>query len=463
MLCQRWSSQPSYIAPWKVAPSHRLTAMKRVVIMGAAGRDFHNFNVVYRNSPECQVVAFTAAQIPGIEGRTYPPELAGPKYPEGIPIFREEEMPRLVQDENADLVVLSYSDISNVEVVHKASIAMAAGADFQLLGPRSTMLRSKLPVVSVGAVRTGAGKSTVSRKITSVLRQHSRKVAVIRHPMPYGDLSKQISQRFASFQDLDKYECSIEEREEYEPHIENGFVVFAGVDYQRILNEAEEEAEVILWDGGNNDIPFIKPDIHFVVLDPLRPGDEITHYPSEVNVRLANVAIINKVNTAKEKNVQIVQSNIKTLNPQATIIRAASDMVLDRPELVKGKRVLVIEDGPTVTHGDMAYGVGFLAARQFHAAEIIDPRKSAVGIIEATYRKYPHLKEVLPTMGYGQQQIRDLEATIAKVDCDSIVIATPADIRRLIKFSKPTARVTYELREMTGPRIEDLLRSANII
>ncbi len=437
--------------------------MKRVIIMGAAGRDFHNFNVVYKNSPDYQVVAFTAAQIPGIEGRTYPRELAGAQYPDGIPIFREEDLARLIQEKKADLVVLSYSDLSNIDVVHKGSIAMAAGADFQLLGPRSTMLRSKLPVVSVGAVRTGAGKSTVSRKITSVLRKHGRRVAVIRHPMPYGDLSKEASQRFASFADLDKYDCSIEEREEYEPHIENGFVVFAGVDYQRILSEAEKEAEVILWDGGNNDIPFIKPDIHFVVLDPLRPGAEMTHYPSEVNVRLANIAIINKVNSAEEGNVEIVQSNVETLNPGATIIKAASDIVLDKPEFVKGKRVLVIEDGPTVTHGDMAYGVGYLAAKQFHAAEIVDPRKYAVGIMEATYRKYPHLREVLPTMGYGQQQVRDLEATIAKVDCDSIIIATPADVRRLIKFQRPTARVSYELRELTKPSVEDTLRSARII
>jgi len=437
--------------------------MKRVIIMGAAGRDFHNFNVVYRNSEENSVVAFTAAQIPGIAGRTYPPELAGPNYPNGIPIYSEEQMPKLVRDEKIDLVVLSYSDLSDVEVVHKASIAMAAGADFQLLGPGSTMIRSKLPVVSVGAVRTGAGKSTVSRKITSVLRKHGKQVAVIRHPMPYGNLSKEVSQRFATFEDLDRYDCSIEEREEYEPHIENGFVVFAGIDYQRILSEAEKEAEVILWDGGNNDIPFIKPDVHFVVLDPLRAGDELSHYPSELNVRMANVAIINKVNTADAKSVETVESNLKNINPEATIIRAASDISIDKPELVKGRRVLVIEDGPTVTHGDMPYGVGFLAAKQYQASQIVDPRNSAVGIIASTYVKYPHLQSVLPTMGYGQQQVRDLEATIAHVDCDSIIIATPADIRRLIKFSKPTARVSYELRELRGPTVEDSLRSAKII
>src|SRR6266852_2051825 len=361
--------------------------MKRVIIMGAAGRDFHNFNLVYRNSPDYQGFAFTAYQMPGIESRIYPPELAVTRYPKGIPIFPEEELPRLIRDLHADLIVLACSYLSDLAVVHKASIAMAAGADFELLGPNSTMLKSKLPVVSVGAVRTGAGKSTVSRKITAILRKHGKRVAVIRHPMPYGDLSKEASQRFASFADLDRYDCSIEEREEYEPHIENGFVVFAGVDYQRILSEAEKEAEVILWDGGNNDIPFIKPDIHFVVLDPLRPGAEMTHYPSEVNVRLANVAIINKVNSAEEGNVEIVQSNVKTLNPGATIIKAASDIVLDKPELVKGKRVLVIEDGPTVTHGDMAYGVGFIAAKRFYASEIVDPRKSAVGVYKDTFKK----------------------------------------------------------------------------
>jgi len=431
--------------------------------MGAAGRDFHNFNVVYRDSQEHRVVAFTAAQIPGIEGRTYPPQLAGRNYPNGIPIYPEEEMPRLVKENNVDLVVLAYSDLSDVEVVHKGSIAMAAGADFELMGPRSTMIESSLPVVSVGAIRTGAGKSTVSREITSVLRKHGKKVVVIRHPMPYGNLSKEVCQRFATFEDLDRNDCSIEEREEYEPHIENGFVVFAGVDYQLILREAEKEAEVILWDGGNNDIPFIKPDIHFVVLDPLRPGDELSHYPSEVNVRMANVAIINKVNNAEPKSVEVVQSNLKMTNPDARVIKAASDISIDRPELVKGKRVLVVEDGPTVTHGNMAYGVGFLAAKQYQASQIVDPRKSAVGIIASTFTKYPHLQSVLPTMGYGQQQIRDLEATINRVDCDSIIIATPADIRRLIKFSKPTARVSYELREIAGPTIEDSLRSAKII
>jgi predicted GTPase len=437
--------------------------MKRVIIMGAAGRDFHNFNVVYRNSPDFQVVAFTAAQIPGIEGRTYPPVLAGPRYPTGIPIFSEDELPRLIRELKADIAVLSYSDISYLDVMHKSSIAMAAGADFQLLGPRSTMIKSKLPVVSVCAVRTGAGKSTVSRRVAAILRDHGKRVAIIRHPMPYGDLSKEASQRFASFEDLDKADLSIEEREEYEPHILKGFVVFAGVDYQEILTGAEKESDVILWDGGNNDIPFIQPNIHFVVLDPLRPGHELDHYPSEINVRLANAGIINKVDTAEPKNVQIVESNLKQLAPTAVVIRAASEITLDKPDLVKGKRVLVVEDGPTVTHGDMAFGVGFIAAKRFHASEIIDPRKSAVGIYKETFNKYSHLTQVLPTMGYGHQQIRDLQDTISRADCDSVIIATPADIRRIIKFSKPTALVSYELKEQTRPGIQEVLQTYKII
>lgn len=437
--------------------------MKNVIIMGAAGRDFHNFNVAYRNSPDFQVVAFTATQIPGIEGRTYPPELAGPRYPKGIPIYSEEELPRLIRELKADIAVLSYSDIAYLDVMHKSSIAMAAGADFELLGPRSTTLKSKLPVVSVCAVRTGAGKSTASRRIAGLLKERGRRVAIIRHPMPYGDLSKEAVQRFASFQDLDDADCSIEEREEYEPHILKGFVVFAGVDYQKILAAAEKEADVILWDGGNNDIPFVQPNVHFVVLDPLRPGNELDHYPSEINVRLANAGIINKVDTAEPKNVQIVESNLKRLAPNAVMIKAVSEITIDNPELVKGKRVLVVEDGPTVTHGDMAYGVGFIAAQRFHASQIVDPRKSAVGIYKDTFKKYSHLTQVLPTMGYGHQQIRDLQDTISKADCDSVVIATPADIRRIIKFSKPTAMVSYELKEQTRPGIQEVLQSYKII
>jgi predicted GTPase len=437
--------------------------MKNVIIMGAAGRDFHNFNVVYRDSPHFQVVAFTATQIPGIEGRTYPPDLAGIKYPKGIPIYSEEELPRLIKELKADIAVLSYSDISYQDVMHKSSIAMAAGADFELLGPRSTTLKSKLKVVSVCAVRTGAGKSTASRKVAAILRNHGKRVAIIRHPMPYGNLSKEAVQRFASFEDLDEADCSIEEREEYEPHITNGFVVFAGVDYQKILTAAEKEADVILWDGGNNDIPFIQPQVHFVVLDPLRPGSELDHYPSEINVRLANAGIINKVDTAEPRNVQVVESNLKQLAPKAVAIKAVSEISLDKPELVKGKKVLVVEDGPTVTHGDMPYGVGFIAAKRFHASEIVDPRKSAVGVYKDTFKKYSHLTQVLPTVGYGHQQIQDLQDTISRSECDSVIIATPADIRRIIKFSKPTAMVSYELKEQTKPGIQEILQSYKII
>jgi predicted GTPase len=437
--------------------------MKRVIIIGAAGRDFHNFNMVFRNSTDHDVVAFTAAQIPGIEGRTYPPSLAGPRYPKGIPIYSEKELPRLIKDVKADLCILSYSDLSYNDVMHIASTVLAAGANFELLGPKDTMLKSKLPVVSVGAVRTGAGKSTTSRKITLSIRDAGKRVVVIRHPMPYGDLSKEGVQRFASFEDLDEAECSIEEREEYEPHIEHGFVVYAGIDYEQILRSAEKEADIILWDGGNNDIPFVQSNLHFAVLDPLRAGDELTHYPSEVNVRLADVGIINKVNVADAKQIQTVESNLKSLNPKATIIKASSEVTVDKPELVKGKRVLVIEDGPTVTHGDMAYGVGYVAAKAFHAKEIVDPRKYAVGIVKDIFAKYHQVTEVLPTVGYGNQQIRDMEATIAKVDCDTIMIATPADIRRIMKFSKPTARVGYELKEQTKPGIKEILHSKGII
>lgn len=437
--------------------------MKRVIIIGAAGRDFHNFNMVFRNSQDHDVVAFTAAQIPGIEGRTYPPSLAGPRYPKGIPIYSEKELPRLIKDLKADLCVLSYSDLSYNDVMHIASTVLAAGANFELLGPRDTMLKSKLPVVSVGAVRTGAGKSTTSRKITLSIRDAGKKVVVIRHPMPYGDLTKEGVQRFASFEDLDKAECSIEEREEYEPHIEHGFVVYAGIDYEEILRSAEKEADIILWDGGNNDIPFVQSNLHFAVLDPLRAGDELTHYPSEVNVRLANVGIINKVNVADAQQIRTVESNLKSLNPKATVIKAASEVTVDKPDLVRGKRVLIIEDGPTVTHGDMAYGVGYVAAKTFHAKEIVDPRKYAVGIVKDIFAKYHQVTEVLPTVGYGNQQIRDMEATIAKVDCDTIMIATPADIRRIIKISRPTARVGYELNEQTKPGIKEILHSKGII
>lgn len=440
-----------------------MVTTKKVVIIGAAGRDFHNFNTVYRHNPEYQVVAFTATQIPGIEGRTYPPELAGSRYPKGIPIYPDGDLAKIIRENKVDLAVLSYSDLSYNDLMHKASIAMAAGADFELLGPRSTMLHSRLPVVSVGAVRTGAGKSTVSRRLAQILRDKHKRVGIIRHPMPYGDLSDEVAQKFTSFADLDRYNTSIEEREEYEPHIQNGFTVYAGVDYQKILNMAEKESDVILWDGGNNDIPFIQSDLHIAVMDPLRPGDELTHYPSEVNIRLANVILINKVDTAEAKNVQLVEEDAKDLAPNATVIKAASELKVDKPDFVKDKRVLVVEDGPTVTHGDMTYGVGYVAAKRYGAKEIIDPRPFAVGIVKQTFEKYGHLKQVLPTMGYGSQQVKDMEETIRKADCDSVLLATPADIRRIIKISKPTAVVSYHLKELTKPNLEDVLVSKKIV
>lgn len=448
------------LAPERESVSKR---MKNVVIIGAAGRDFHNFNTIFRNNPEYQVVAFTATQIPGIEGRTYPPILAGSRYPKGIPIYSDKELAKIIEENKVDLAVLAYSDLSYNELMHKASIALTAGADFELHGPRSTMLKSRLPVVSVGAVRTGAGKSTVSRRVCQILKEKHRKVGVIRHPMPYGDLTDEVAQRFASYEDLDRYHCSIEEREEYEPHIDAGFVVYAGVDYQKVLNMAEKESDIIVWDGGNNDIPFIRPDLHIAVMDPLRAGDELTHYPSEVNIRMANVIVINKVDTAEPKNVDLVESDAKQLAPGAVVVKAASEIELDSPGLVKGKRVLVVEDGPTVTHGDMPYGVGYVAAKRFGAKEIVDPRPFAVGIVKAIFKKYTHLKLVLPTVGYGDQQIRDMEETIKKADCDSVVLATPADITRIIKISKPTVRVSYYLKELTKPTIEDILISRKII
>jgi predicted GTPase len=437
--------------------------MKKVVIIGAAGRDFHNFNIIFRNNPEYQVVAFTATQIPGIEGRTYPPILAGSRYTKGIPIYSDKELARIIEENKVDLAVLAYSDLSYNELMHKASIALTAGADFQLHGPRSTMIKSKLPVVSVGAVRTGAGKSTVSRRVCQILKEKRRKVGVIRHPMPYGDLTDEVAQRFASYEDLDRYHCSIEEREEYEPHIDAGFIVYAGVDYQKVLNMAEKESDIIVWDGGNNDIPFIRPDLHIAVMDPLRAGDELTHYPSEVNIRMANVIVINKVDTAEPKKVELVESDAKQLAPEAIVVKAASEIKLDNPSMVKGKRVLVVEDGPTVIHGDLAYGVGYVAAKKFGAKEIIDPRPFAAGIVKEIFKKYAHLTQVLPTVGYGDQQIRDMEETIRKADCDTVVLATPADIRRIIKISKPTVRVSYYLKELTKPSLEDILVSRKMV
>jgi len=431
---------------------------KKVVIMGAAGRDFHNFNVFFRDNPEYEVVAFTATQIPNIEGRRYPPELAGKLYPDGIPILPEEELTSIIKEKKVDIVVFSYSDISHNHVMHKASEAMAAGADFWLLGPESTMLRSEKPVVAVCAVRTGCGKSQTTRKVSDVLRKMGKKVVVIRHPMPYGDLVKQKVQRFATFDDLDKYECTIEEREEYEPHLRRGNIVYAGVDYGAILREAEKEADVILWDGGNNDFPFYKPDLQITVVDPHRPGHELLYHPGETNLRLADVIVVNKVDTAERENVEKVKDTARCINPEAVVIEANSPIFVEDPSVIKGKKVLVVEDGPTLTHGEMAYGAGWVAAKKYGASEIIDPRPYAVGSIIDTYRKYPTTGNVLPAMGYGKQQIKELEETINRAPVDVVVIATPIDLGKLININKPHVRVTYELEEIGTPTLEDILK-----
>ena len=429
----------------------------KVVIMGAAGRDFHNFNVYFRNNSAYEVVAFTATQIPGIEGRTYPPELAGPNYPKGIPIYSEEELPKLIKEHDVDQVIFAYSDVSYEYVMHKASIVLASGADFRLMGPKTTMLRAKVPVVSVGAVRTGSGKSQTSRQVAKILKNKGLRVVVVRHPMPYGDLRKQIWERFASYEDLDKYECTIEEREEYEPHIDNGIIVYAGVDYGKILEEAEKEADVIVWDGGNNDLPFYKPDLHIVVADPHRAGHEVAYHPGEANLRMANVVIINKVDTADPQNVKRVKENVKMVNPKAMILDAASPITADQPELIKGKRALVIEDGPTLTHGNMPYGAGTIMAQRLGAKEIVDPKPYAVGSIKETYKKYVHLGTILPAIGYGEKQIAELKETIDRTPCDVVVIGTPIDLRRVMTINKPTVRVNYELQVLGPVSLEQVL------
>ena len=429
----------------------------RTVIMGAAGRDFHNFNVFFRKREEFEVVAFTASQIPGIEQRTYPPTLAGPLYPKGIQILPEEQLPGLIKDKDVELVVLAYSDLSYEDVMHKAAVVGANGPDFMLMGPKNTMLRAKVPVVSVCAVRTGAGKSTVSRALSRIMKAHGKRVIVVRHPMPYGDLEAEAVQRFATYEDMDKAQCTIEEREEYEPHIDQGNVVYAGVDYERILQAAEKEADVILWDGGNNDLPFYKPDLHVVVADPHRAGNELSYYPGETNVRMADVVVINKVNSAPPDSVKRVRENIQTLNPAAAVIEAASAIHVDEPSLIQGKRVLVIEDGPTVTHGQMREAVGAIAAHSYGAHELVNPRPYAVGSIKRTYEKFPHIGFVLPAMGYGAKQIKELEQTIDKTPCDSVVLGTPVDIRRIMRVAKPAARVRYEMREVTKPGLEKFL------
>jgi predicted GTPase len=429
----------------------------RVLIMGAAGRDFHNFNVYFRDNPVYDVVAFTATQIPNIEGRTYPPELAGKLYPAGIPIFPESELNALIRKHNFDQVIFAYSDVPHEVVMHKASQVLAMGPDFRLMGARDTMLKSAVPVVSVCAVRTGSGKSQTTRRVSDILRQAGKRLVVVRHPMPYGNLVKQACQRFATYEDLDKHECTIEEREEYEPHLDRGTIVYAGVDYEQILRQAEKEADVVLWDGGNNDLPFYKPDLHIVVADPHRAGHELRYHPGEANLRMADVVVINKVDTSQPEKMELVRNNIMNVNPNATIIDAASPIFLDDPQAIRGARVLVVEDGPTLTHGEMTYGAGIVAARRYGAAEIVDPRPFAVGSIAATFQKYPNTGALLPAMGYGADQIHDLQETINATPCDLVLIATPIDLRRVVKINRPTQRVRYELQEIGRPTLQDVL------
>jgi predicted GTPase len=431
--------------------------MKRVLILGAAGRDFHNFNVVFRNNPQFQVVAFTATQIPDIAGRRYPRELSGPFYPDGIPIFDEKDMEKLIVDHRIDTVVFSYSDVSHVTLMHLASRSVAAGADFWLLGTEHTQIKSSVPVVSVCAVRTGCGKSPVSRLVAAQLKTAGWKPVAIRHPMPYGDLAIQAVQRFATMKDLDTQQCTIEEREEYEPHIAVGTVVYAGVDYEKILRQAEKEADAILWDGGNNDTPFYASDLEIVVADPHRAGHELAYFPGEVNLRRADVIVINKVDTAEHHDVETVRQNIKLNNPKAKVVEMASRVTVPNPEMVKGKRVLVVEDGPTLTHGEMPYGAGVVAARQCEAAELVDPRPFAVGSIRSTFEQRKHLTNLLPAMGYSAMQRHELEETIRRTPCDLVVIATPIDLNRVIKIDKPNLRVSYEVEELTKPGLAEAL------
>ncbi|PYT14628.1 MAG: GTPase [Acidobacteria bacterium] len=430
---------------------------RRVLIMGAAGRDFHNFNVCFRDNPAFEVVGFTATQIPNITDRRYPAQLAGTRYPDGIPIYEEDRIEELIGKLSVHLVIFAYSDVSHEHVMHKASQVIAAGSDFALLGFNDTSIRSTKPVVSVCAVRTGAGKSQTTRRVCRKLLDQGRRVVAVRHPMPYGDLVKQAVQRFATFEDLDRYECTIEEREEYEPHLRSGTVVYAGVDYGAILKEAEREADVIVWDGGNNDLPFFKPDIEIVVVDPHRPGHELKYHPGEANFRRASCIIINKIDTADKKGIEEVKANIARFNPKALVVEAASPVTVEDPAAIRGKRVLVVEDGPTLTHGEMGYGAGVIAAQRFGAASLVDPRPYAVGSIAAAFRKYPGIGTLLPAIGYGEKQMSELKQTIEKVDCDLVLIATPIDLRRTIHFERPALRVTYELQEIGKPDLDDIL------
>lgn len=429
----------------------------RILIMGAAGRDFHNFNTLYRKNRSVEVVAFTATQIPNISGRKYPAKLAGASYPKGIPIYPESDLPMLIKKLKVEQVVFSYSDVSFQYVMGKAALVNACGADFTLLGAERTMIPSKVPVIAVVAVRTGSGKSQTSRRVCGYLRSQGKHVVAVRHPMPYGDLVKQKVQRYASIEDLRTHNCTVEEMEEYEPHIVEGTIIYAGVDYEAILRQAEKEADVIVWDGGNNDTSFYKPDLTITVVDPHRPGHEVRYYPGATNVRLADVIVVNKVDSAGKEGIETVVANVSAANPTATIVLAASPIAVEDPSIIAGKRVLVVEDGPTLTHGEMQYGAGVIAARQFGAAEMIDPRPYAVGSIADTYTKYPSIGILLPAMGYGQEQMDDLQATIERVPCDAVIIGTPIDLRRVITIKKPSVRVTYALQETTKPDLAEIL------
>ncbi len=429
----------------------------KTIIMGAAGRDFHNFNTFFRGNRDYEVVAFTATQIPDISGRLFPAELAGDLYHSGIPIHAEEELEDLIRKHGVEQVVFAYSDVPHEYVMHKAAMVNAAGADFRLMGTRYTQVKSSKPVVSICAVRTGAGKSQTSRRVSLILREMGYVTAAIRHPMPYGNLIRQEVQRFTEYEDLDEAECTIEEREEYEPHLDNGVIVYAGVDYEKILRKAEEEVDIVLWDGGNNDFPFFKSDFQIVIADPHRPGHEYKYYPGETNIRMADVIVINKVDTAKPDDVTAVRESLRNLNPRAVQIEAASPLFVDDAESIRGKRVLVVEDGPSLTHGEMAYGAGFVAARRFGAKEIVDPRPFAVRSIKATYEKYPKTGPILPAMGYGEAQRKDLEETINNSDVDMVIIGTPIDLKRIININKPNQRVRYELQEIGQPTLKDLL------
>ncbi len=430
---------------------------KKVLIMGAAGRDFHNFNTVFRDNRQYEVIAFTATQIPNIHGRKYPSRLAGKLYPKGIPILSEDELVNLIKKFKVDEVIFSYSDVSYQYVMQRCAVVTAAGADFKLLGRESTTLKSKRPVIAVCAARTGSGKSQTTRKVCRILKAKGINPVAIRHPMPYGDLTKQICQRFASLSDMDKHDCTIEEREEYEPHIREGIVVFAGVDYGVILKEAEKEADVIVWDGGNNDLPFYQPDLHIIVVDPHRPGDELCYFPGGTNLLLADVVLINKVESADYENIEQVRFNVREANPEAILIEAASPISVDHPQLIRGKRVLVVEDGPTLTHGGMTYGAGVIAAEKFGAREMVDPRPWVKGEIKKAFEKYPEISGLLPALGYSEKQVKDLQKTINSIPCDSVVIGTPIDLARVLKINKPSVRVRYELQEIGKPDLEEVL------